>query len=131
MVALMLALSCAKGQESADSSLDTGCESEGDIDKVRYLLAAETCTWTVDTCAAYSFENWVDCRLWLTYQLESPVDAGQCIDWCAARTWHQTVVDSSCESAPQIDEIPEDWPVDLVTQFFYECESPNYEPSGL
>ena len=130
MVILLLLLGCDRG-DASDSNLDTGCESEGDIDRVRYLLAAETCTWPVGTCGAYSMENWVDCRFWLTYQLAAPVDAGQCIDWCAARTWHQMVVESSCESAPQIDEIPEDWPVDLVTQFFYDCESPNYEPSGL
>lgn len=130
MVMLLLLLGCNR-QATPDSSLDTGCESEGDIDRVRFLLAAETCTWTVGTCGAYSFENWVDCRLWLHHQLDPPVDAGQCIDWCAARTWHQTVVDSTCETAPEIAEIPEDWPVGLVTQFFYECESPNYEPSGL
>jgi hypothetical protein len=131
MVVLWMTLSCVTDSDLEDTVADTGCSSEGDIDKVRYMLAAETCTWLLDTCGAYNHQNWVDCQLWLAYQQEAPVDDGLCLDWCAARTWHQTVVESSCESAPEVSEIPEDWPVDLVTQFFYECESPNYEPSGL
>lgn len=120
-----------------DTAPDTGCESEGDIDELRFNMVAETCNWLVFDCGHLEQRNLAACSYHFGEQLSPPVDDGHCVDWCAARTYTQEIRAQDCSLAePLIEEEFESWPIyltpvtDPALAHFYECETPNYAPSG-
>ena len=124
LLLLLTGLTCRNHPEP----VDTGCADAGDIDRVRYKMVREACAWTIE-CGIVPIEDWENCFTQGIRALDEPVMAGECIDWCAAREYHQSVRARACEEHPGPSDdyasaIPE------LSTFFSACESPNYEPNG-
>jgi hypothetical protein len=129
LISLLLFLACPNTVQ--DTAPDTGCESEGDIDDVRFRLVEETCDWYVLQCGMQDQRFLTQCSKTLGRELGRLVDDEEmCVDWCAARSYHQEVLSWDCSQAP-VPEDEQDYPYEQVTQHFYTCDTPNYEPSGL
>lgn len=136
---MALILLCLFGcpSEPVDSSADTGCEDVGDIDEVRFNIVRETCNWLLFDCGHLEQRHLAYCTNFFADQLIPPVEAEQCIDWCAAREHWQSVREQDCSLAdPLVEEEFENWDVYFepiaqpALENFYTCDEANYAPSG-
>lgn len=136
-MALILSLFIACPNVPQDTGPDTGCENEGDIDDLRFDIVAETCNWLVFDCG-HMEQNFLGyCASQFSDGLIPPVEAGDCVDWCGARSYVQRIREQDCSLAePYVDDGSQTWdeyfaPVrEPALEHFYTCETPNYEPSG-
>ncbi len=122
LLLLLTALTCRNHPEP----VDTGCADAGDIDQVRYNMAREACAWTIE-CGLLTMDDWENCYTTSIRTLDAPVMAGECIDWCGAREYHQDVRGRACEDHPGDPDEYESIQPELLT-FFSTCDEPNYEP---
>lgn len=107
---------------SSPVPVDTGCAEAGNIDTVRFKMAGEKCGWAVE-CGAIQLRDWEICYREALTEMRDPVeDDAKCIDWCAARGYHQGVRGRDCAGYPSDgSELTE------LSSHFYTCETPNYE----
>ena len=95
LISLLVLIACPNPVQ--DTAPDTGCESEGDIDDVRFRLVEETCDWYVLKCGMQEQRSLAQCSLLTGRELGRLVDDEEmCVDWCAARSYHQDVLSWDC-----------------------------------
>ncbi len=130
-IVLVLAFVACPG-EPLDSAVESDCSDPGDIDLIRFEMVSETCMWLISDCEVKDELQWDDCFSDLLYATEAHVaDQGDCVDWCAAKSYTEVARQQSCAPLGDLSAAEEyALATDLIAEHFYTCDSPNYEPSG-
>lgn len=127
---LLVFLGCP-GDPPVDSGAAYECSAPGDIDFMAFEMAGETCMWMISDCEARPETHYNECFSYVLAASTDAVEGGDCLDWCAARSYAETARQQSCAlfdgmSGSEHDELT----TGLIAEHFYTCDSPNYAPSG-